>query len=257
MEKHTRKGKNKIRKEHFKFYYQSPYLGKEIFILLDVLYENHGYAKVMGREIKNEFILIENDATIVQIPSVESILGDKLTAFAPHTTGIEFEYVNNEGIKIEKTLEVIKQFIDVAKLIEEASGFSDIARSFDIIVQNEIEYRGVCIDRTDVLLDTFTMALSIATRGEIYPNEYEFLLRGIRKIQNHIYGIRLNGETAYKYAGPVMLLVAQLLTNTALVEIVAQKRITDEKYKAVNKLKKLDEQVFNMVVTALHLIQAI
>ncbi|MBI9096573.1 MAG: nucleotidyl transferase AbiEii/AbiGii toxin family protein [Sphaerochaeta sp.] len=111
VEKQIRRGKNGIQKEHFKFFYKSPYSEKEIHILLDVLYENHGYAKVMGREVKNEFILTDHNPIIVQIPTIESILGDKMTAFAPHTTGIEFDYVGSNGLRYDKTLEVIKQFI--------------------------------------------------------------------------------------------------------------------------------------------------
>ncbi len=257
MEKHSRKGKNGIKKEHYKFFYRSPYNEKEIPILLDVLYEKHGYAKVVGREIKNGFILTDQEPTIVQIPTIESILGDKLTAFAPHTTGIEFESINSQGLREERTLVVIKQFIDVSKLIEEATEFSDILKSYDSIVQKEIAYRGLGITRNDVLLDSFNMALAIVTKGEIFSNEYKYLLKGIRKIQNHIFGIRLNGETAYTYAASVMLLAAKLLTNSASIEITLQEYISDEKYKPINKLKKLDPYTFNTVAIALQMIQTL
>jgi hypothetical protein len=83
MEEHIRKGKNDVMKEHYKFYYQSPSSNQEIPILLDVLYEQHGYVKVITKELKNDFLIITGENLFVKVPSIESILGDKLTAFAP------------------------------------------------------------------------------------------------------------------------------------------------------------------------------
>ena len=257
MEKQVRKGKSGIPKEHFKFFFQSPCSRKEIHILLDVLYENHGYAKVIGREVRNELLLTDKDPIIVQIPTIESILGDKMTAFAPHTTGIEFEYIDSRGMKNEKTLEVVKQFVDVSKLIEESIDFSDVVTSYDNIVRNEIAYRGIAVSKTDVLMDSFNMALAIVTKGELFPNEYQYLLKGIKKIQNHVYGFRLNGETAYLYAAPIMLLCAKLLTGTSSIEIISQDIFSDKKYRSINKLKKLNEPTFNTVAIALRMIQVL
>lgn len=51
---------------------------------------------------------------IVTMPSVDCILGDKLTAFAPHTTGIPYN--------IDKELEIIKQMYDISCLFDEFNG---------------------------------------------------------------------------------------------------------------------------------------
>ncbi len=77
METQVRKGKNNIIKKHFRFYYQSPSTDNEVPILLDVLYEKHGYSKVIEKEIKNELLLTTGIPTKVYVPSIESILGDK------------------------------------------------------------------------------------------------------------------------------------------------------------------------------------
>ena len=53
----------------------------------------------------------------MKIPSVESILGDKLTTLATKTTGISY----NSG----KELELMKQLYDVDKL------FNDLVKRFD------------------------------------------------------------------------------------------------------------------------------
>lgn len=72
-EEQVRVGKNNIEKRHFKFTYLSPINKRNIYILLDV-----------------------------SIPSVECVLGDKLTAFAPHTIGVR--------LNDNKDMEIANQF---------------------------------------------------------------------------------------------------------------------------------------------------
>lgn len=99
VEEHIRMGKNEIIKKHYKYYYKSPTSEVEIPILLDILFEKSSYENIISKEIQSEFLLTNGVNYSVQLPSIESILGDKLTAFAPHTTGIEYEYINGKGIK--------------------------------------------------------------------------------------------------------------------------------------------------------------
>lgn len=87
-EEQVRVGKNNIKKRHFKFTYFSPVRQEDFYILLDVLYEENHYAVLEEKEIKNELLLTEGSDLIVQVPSVDCILGDKFTAFAPYTTGV-------------------------------------------------------------------------------------------------------------------------------------------------------------------------
>lgn len=60
----------------------------------------------MQREIKNELLLTTGENLSVEIPTADCILGDKLTAFAPHTTGIL--------LRSGKELEIVKQLFDTA-----------------------------------------------------------------------------------------------------------------------------------------------
>lgn len=89
-EEQVRVGKNNIVKRHFKFVYDSPKMGRPSYILLDVLFENDHYAHKDVRKIENEILLTEEPPSEVSLPDVDSVLGDKLTAFAPHTIGILF-----------------------------------------------------------------------------------------------------------------------------------------------------------------------
>lgn len=87
-EEQKRIGKNNIEKRHFKFTYDSPVNHKPLYILLDVLFEENHYAELISKEIRNELLQTQPEYLAVQIPSADCILADKLTAFAPHTTGI-------------------------------------------------------------------------------------------------------------------------------------------------------------------------
>ena len=86
-EEQKRIGKNNIEKRHFKFTYDSPVNHKPLYILLDVLFEENHYAELISKEIRNELLQTQPEYLAVQIPSADCILADKLTAFAPHTTG--------------------------------------------------------------------------------------------------------------------------------------------------------------------------
>ncbi len=255
VEEHVRVGKNDVIKKHYKYYYKSPTLEIEIPILLDILFEEHGYEMLATKEIQNEFLLTNGKNYQVQLPTVESILGDKLTAFAPHTTGIEYEYVNDKGNRIEKTLEVIKQFLDVSQLILEVKNPESAQNTYNNVINKEIKYRGIDATSEDCLQDTFKATLSILSRGSLYMDDYPYLIKGIRKIQNHIFGFSINGEVAYKFAAPVLLFVAKMINRTYDIEISQQPLFTEKTYRTINQIRKLDQSAFDMIATAIRMVK--
>ncbi|MDD4069692.1 MAG: nucleotidyl transferase AbiEii/AbiGii toxin family protein [Candidatus Izemoplasmatales bacterium] len=257
VDEHARVGKNDIIKKHYKYYYKSPTSETEIPILLDILFEDNGYETLITKDIQNNFLLTGGENYRVQLPSIESILGDKLTAFAPHTTGIEFEYVNDKGNKVEKTLEVIKQFLDISQLIEEVNNPESVRKTYDNVVTNEIKYRGIEVTPEDCLIDTFKTTLSILSKGSLYPGDYPYLIKGVRKIQNHIFGFDINGEVAYKFAAPVLLFVAQMINQTYDVQITEQTLFTEREYRAINQIRKLDRVVFDVIATAIRMVELV
>ena len=127
MEEQKRVGKNNIVKRHFKFTYDSPINQKPFYILLDVLFEENHYAEVVRKEIRNDLLLTEPNYLSVELPSADCILADKLTAFAPHTTGIP--------LNVGKDMEVMKQFYDVVSLLEIFTDSSKIFPTYQRIAQ--------------------------------------------------------------------------------------------------------------------------
>jgi hypothetical protein len=139
VEEQIRIGRNNIEKRHFKFTYDSHIGGHELYILLDVLFEEHHYEKIVERQIKNDLLITEPEYLNVMLPSRSCVLGDKLTAFAPHTTGI----LLNQN----KNMEIMKQFYDVSSLLDEFEDFEDVRKTYFNVVVSEIGYRGERLQR--------------------------------------------------------------------------------------------------------------
>ena len=201
-----RKKRGNLEKRHFKFFYDSPMHGGEPFyILLDILFEEDHYEKVTQREISSEFLLTEGSNLSVSIPTIDCVLGDKMTAFAPYTTGIPMGE--------DKELEIMKQFFDVSTLIEEFTDFECVRRTYFAISETEIGYREKDISPSDALMDTIQAAACIGSRGKINPNDFPSYLKGSRDIIQHIYTPGFSMEQAVSMAPQVIYMAACLLTN--------------------------------------------
>ena len=205
VEEQVRVGKNNIEKRHFKFKYRSPKSGRDVTILLDVLFENIHYGSTIERPIKNELLLTEGDDLTVTIPDVNGILGDKLTAFAPHTTGIPFG--------VNKELEILKQLFDCGSLFDAMSDYNEVCTSYQKIVKAETEYRGLPISPREVLMDTITGCLSIASKGQLSGEDYSHFKDGISRLRNHVLGGKFSGEIAGAYASRVLYLASSMLVG--------------------------------------------
>ena len=200
-----RVGKNNIEKRHFKFIYNSPINEDTFYILLDVLFEKNNYAKVVKREIRNELLLTEGNNLTANIPSAACLLGDKLTAFAPHTTGIP--------LKQNKDMEVMKQFHDVCSLLEVFDDFEDLCKTFQMVSLSEISYRGKDISPEDCLMDSIRAAVCIGSRGATDEDEYPFFVRGSRDLRTHIFSENFSPEIASYRAPKIAYLAACMLTS--------------------------------------------
>ncbi len=200
-----RKGKNNIEKRHFKFQFHSPRSNEPVEIILDILFETCKYAKLLEKDINCDLLLTTPDHLTVKVPDINSILADKLTAFAPHTTGVLL------GTK--KDLEIMKQMFDVYSLINSFDNFEIVYDTYHKIVKDEIAYRGINITAKEVLKDTYEAALCIASRGSICPNDYQSYLKGIRSLSGHVYSLNYSAEIASIYAPIIMYLCACLMIN--------------------------------------------
>lgn len=232
VKERIRVGKNNIEKRHFRFKYNSPKSGRDVTILLDVLFENIQYSSTVERPIKNELLLTEGDDLSVIIPDVNGILGDKLTAFAPHTTGIPFGET--------KELEIVKQLFDCGSLFDDMNDYREVRASYDKIVKSEMGYRGLTIPTEEVLKDTVKGSLCIASRGQFGGEDYSYYKDGISRIRNHILGGKFSGEIAGAYASRVLYIASSLLVGSD-----SATKITDPSAYSGQKIELLKPKSFS------------
>ncbi|MDC7217638.1 MAG: nucleotidyl transferase AbiEii/AbiGii toxin family protein [Spirochaetales bacterium] len=128
---------------HFKIFYKSTVDGHEEPVLLDLLYAPAPYPQTREYPVKHNWLATSGEDTKVVLPTFEAILGDKLTAFAPKTTGIL--YTKNRPV------EIIKQLYDIAFLFDRITDLEVTRKSYSKVVQEEIGYRNLGINMDDVL----------------------------------------------------------------------------------------------------------
>ena len=183
-----------ILKAHYKFYYHSA-LGtfqENAYVLLDILYEDDPYPVVIEKAIYSPFLSLEGKPVAVRLPNVNSILGDKLTAFAPKTIGVPYQ----RG-KRDMTKEIMKQLYDLGSLFILQDNPEEVRQSFLTVAEKEIRYRGLddC-SPVDVLEDSIRAGHILSARGKVEKPEFQLLTQGISKLKPSIYGGKFQLEDA-------------------------------------------------------------
>lgn len=226
---------------HFKTYYESVVDGNIEPILLDLLYTPNPYPEVCELPIKHNWISTSGEDVIIKMPSFDAILGDKLTAFAPKTTGILYSK--------NRPVEIIKQLYDIAFLFDNMANLEIVRSSYNKVVLEEIGFRKLGITATEVLEDTWQACYALAER-DIKSEEFNHLQLGIRNFTNFIID-RFSIEEAITAAAKVAYLTKLIQSDTE-VKIGRFKNpleikdwlIEDQEYNKLNKLKKNNPEAF-------------
>lgn len=142
--------------EHYRFYYRS-FFGEldESYILLDVSQGENPYSELIKVPIRSPILITEEPLTYVTVPSVNCLLADKFTAFAPETIGIS---ITAEPDNSPKRVEVLKQMYDINLLFLLCDNLAMIRETYYNVAQIEIEARDAKISPEDALLDTWFYA---------------------------------------------------------------------------------------------------
>ncbi|MCL1942326.1 MAG: nucleotidyl transferase AbiEii/AbiGii toxin family protein [Candidatus Azobacteroides sp.] len=184
FEKQERKTGTNIDKEHYKLFFQSAVENKESYMLLDVLKEKIHYQNIIETPINSVFIECSGEMVKVKTPDFNNLLGDKLTAFAPDTTGIPY----HKGGKL-CSMEIIKQLYDIASLFDVANDLTVVGNTFRKFADVELSYRNLNPNGIiQVLDDVFQTSLCICLQGQIDKEHFRLLQDGIKRIQSFIYG---------------------------------------------------------------------
>lgn len=204
--KNERKNANGIPKVHYKFYFTSLLDDTEKYILLDILFEDNPYVETVTMPIESSFLMANGEPVNVVMPTIDCILGDKLTAFAPKTTGIPYGK--------DKELEIVKQLFDVSILFDKVSNLDHVRETFTKIAQNELGYREMT-DKTpdDVLHDIYNTSFIISMRGAVNKDEFNELELGVRRVKSHIFSRNFIIEEALLCASKAAYCAMLLLTK--------------------------------------------
>jgi len=212
VEIEERISRTNVPKTHAKYLYQVSYVSKERIerILLDVLYEDSAYQNIVQVPIASPFLSTDDEPIMVNVPSMEDLLGDKLSAFAPHTTGIPYF----KGTK-NCSVEIIKQLFDISCLFERIESLDVAANTYKSIVPVELGYRKLnSTPLSNVLKDTLSTCLCISTRGASNKDEFEMLQDGISRIKSFIHSEKYNLESSIRDASRAAYLSACILSGT-------------------------------------------
>lgn len=239
-----------IPKTHAKFFYQVTYVTntETECILLDVLFEDIHYKEIEQLPIRSRFLKLLAEPVMVNVPSKADMLGDKLTAYAPNTTGIPYF----KGDK-DCSMEIIKQLFDIASLFDITTDLRVVSETFQKFATVELQYRNLDTENiAQVLDDIFQTSLCICLRGQVDPDTFKLLQTGTKRIQSFIHSEKYNIESAIANASKAAYL-SVLIANgetTAVhfdpqdIEPLRRVVINEPLNTKLNKLKKTNIEAF-------------
>ncbi|MFA7449173.1 MAG: nucleotidyl transferase AbiEii/AbiGii toxin family protein, partial [Weeksellaceae bacterium] len=182
----------------------------------------------------------------VNVPSLEDILGDKLTAFAPNTTGIPY-FKKDDSM----SMEIIKQLYDIGNLFDAVNDIETIKTTFYRFAKTEIAYRNSeKITEKDVLEDIYQTALCIVTRGTEGKGNFEELQNGIQRVGSFIFSESYHIEKAIAHASKAVYLSALIQHNAKTIDKFENPlqlkdwQIGEPINNKLNKLKKSNPEAF-------------
>ena len=258
-EEDKRTSNYKIAKKHFKFFYNSSIEERESYILLDIVQSNHSFLNTIEKSINLPLFEIEKEIKVM-VPTINSYIGDKLTAFAPKTIGIPYGK--------DKSMEIIKQLFDLGILSEHTTSLKEVSQIYKKISQTEASYRNIKAPINIFLDDSINTSFLICQldfRKNIKDNHTKELREGIRRIKSHIVGGKYSLLNAKEDASKVACLVSLIRDDRLDVDINKIKKDKNilEKIKDVNlsgefeilnKLKVISPESFYLWAVATNLI---
>lgn len=200
-------------KKHFKVFYPSAIEPKTDHVLLDVLFEP-GVAPNCEPVIINTPFLIPEREVRVAVPTVNSLLGDKLTAFAPRTIGILYN-------PLRKT-DIAKQLFDIGVLFDAATDLSVAADVYTATHARQLIYRNASFSLADTLNDSIEFGFlysQLGLRGHVKTEQGLYLQEGVTALQNHLVNQPFRRDEARIAAAKVACISAWIQLRPAGVTI--------------------------------------
>lgn len=169
-------------RRHFKFHYRpvGNWGRQTSHVVLDVVKEQPLHPAIEPVSIRSPLFEVEEDIR-VKVPTIEGLLGDKLTAFAPNTVGVQLHK--------SSAMQVVKQLFDVAELFDVAIDFGMVDESYTALFRAENGYRGGRYTKEEALADSMSTAKLICgagLKGAPKDEMLDLLLAGGRALAGHL-----------------------------------------------------------------------
>lgn len=249
-EEHVRGEQRLPRRLHFKFYYDSPlHPGREVPVLLDVVTEENRLTDVVEKPVHVSFLEMETTVTVKTL-SVDALLGDKLTAFAPNTIGVPLTNRYSQ--------QVIKQLFDVGQLFDEITNIDAVATANRTSFEEECGYRASDFELThqDYLADVIEASRQLCAldlKGAVETDATRLMRRGIGQLPNHLIGCKFRLPEA-KVAAAKAAALASLLGRPEVDRVVPvydskqvlalkDHRLSD-RYQSLQRLKAINLEAY-------------
>ncbi|MDD2636409.1 MAG: nucleotidyl transferase AbiEii/AbiGii toxin family protein [Bacteroidales bacterium] len=243
-----RNTESKIKKAHYKFFYNPIHKtqSEEEYVLLDILFEKPNYQQIVELPIKSKFIISNGKEITIKLPSKNDILGDKLTAFAPNTTGIPY-FKNSNSM----SMEIMKQLYDIASLVDVADNMEILDQTFKAFSKTELNYRNKDdLSYYDVIEDIIQTSLCIVSRGAIGRGNFDELQSGIQRVSRFIFSEPFYLDKAITMSSKAAYIVSLIKNKSENIEVfddplqMKEWEIVDPIWPRLNRLKKSNPEAF-------------
>lgn len=235
----------KIPKAHYKFQFASQFTKEPQFVLLDVVFTEHPYKKIVEKDLSRLPLFFADIKTVVHVPTPEGLLGDKMTAVSSKTMGIPL----NEN----RSMQVLKQVIDLGELFKVTSDIDDIKQSFLRTVEQENGFRKTIYSIDEVLNDVTNIAFKYSQfllkgADNSFP-EIALINEGLNRVGNHL---RLKiDQRSIKVSFARIAYMASVLRSKdkkSFIKTVDLALVKDvvfpEKYKVLKRLKVGNQEAY-------------
>ncbi len=238
-----RKSDSIIDKKHYKIYYvpQTPMKGEINNILLDIVFESNPYTQTKETGVSHFLLQEERNIINVTTPTLTAILGDKLTAYGPNTT----------GVPLTKPMEVMKQIYDVAGIFDRIDNLNGVKENFIKVAKSELIYRGFKAEDYQIIIDDIiNTSYNFCCYGKINADEYKIMQSGVSKLNNFIYGDKFREPQAQIALAKACYIAKQIEKDDTSIEQFANDidmtdwTIIQTELNKLNKLKKHNLEAF-------------
>ena len=194
--------------EHYKFFYK-PFADEveSSYIILDLYRSANPYSKTLKLELDSSILETQGKNETVHVPDVDSILADKLTAFAPDTIGISLSATQGHR---PKRIEILKQLFDIGNLFDVAENVEHIRQTYTNIAWQEIERRRLNITPTHVLRDSERHVYIIGHAGKVEKPIYEKIAKGYKDFKKFVADLSFDENQAILSAAKTAYLISAL-----------------------------------------------